>query len=106
MSEIKPIIKLGGIRRELISKTDWMLVEMEQGKFDVLMEAANRCVQEAGILVGAGTLSKEAIKTIRKIISNWEDIRSRVIKDLARDSHPVIPRWEWNTSRREFSKAQ
>ena len=75
---MKPIIKLRGIRRQLISKKEWTIVKMDQEKFGILMGAANRCVEEVVLQEPSGAINKEVIKTIQKIIGDWIDMREGV----------------------------
>ena len=103
MLEIKTIIKLRGIRGELMNRKDGLLRNMEQEEFEVLIEAANRCLQEAKTLFETEILSREAIRTIRRIISVWEDIRRGEITNVATDPYRVIPRWKNFEEKRERS---
>ena len=83
--------------------SDRMPRNMEQVEFEGLIDAANRCLQEAEAVVETKVLNREAIKTIRRTISVWEDMRRGVIKNVSINSYPVILRWKWNTMRRRRS---
>ena len=102
MSEMRPIRILRGIRREFLGKTsDWPIMRMDQDKFNDLMEAALRCLEEAKTMAEtAGTINKEVVRTIEKVIENWMDMRGGVITDWAKDAYPVIPRWKWKTMKK------
>ena len=45
---------------------------MERDEFERLIEAANRCLQEAETLVVMEILSDEATETLSRVIKVWE----------------------------------
>ena len=76
---------------------------MDQDKFDDLMGAAHRCVEEAKTLAlreTPETINEEVVETIERIIGSWIDMREGVITGLAKDANPVIPKWRWITMKK------